>query len=335
MPEQEEMIDFYDYIVQALAIGYSFDENYIQASRNDISIRNYQYTYKTIINGIDVSDNIKYFCAAGPYNIDLKGNEIYLDYNDYNAIFGTNYNLSNVDQFVPHDITFRAGDYEGVVNFETTFRIVKLGKRMGGPMLVSDEMYLKAKKDLTFCYALYIEGEGITDVITKSVDLGYVNISVKLSALQTMSKAVTVFNTFFDLIVMILLTLCVFVLISFGIKNIRSTMYEIGVLKALGCRFVSFIFIFGLHTLVIVCMTSVMSVVGFKWFAGISNTVLVESVKQLAPTQIMLNLNFIKFDWDLILKDVYLVMVISIVSTIIPMMLLKRIKPIAIIKAKE
>ena len=160
-------------------------------------------------------------------------------------------------------------------------------------------------------------------------------MSIKMTAVQTMSEAVSVFNSFFELIVLILLTLCVFILISFGLKNVKSTMYEIGVLKALGCRFSNFIIIFGLHTLVIVVLTSFMSFMGFRIFADLSNDILVESVKQLAPSHFLINLSFIKFNLKIILTDIILVILISMFSTIIPMIALKRIKPISIIKAKE
>lgn len=49
----------------------------------------------------------------------------------------------------------------------------------------------------------------------------------------------------------------------------------------------------------------------------------------------MLDLQFIKFDWQLALINSAAVVLISIVSTTIPIILLKRIKPITIIKAKE
>ena len=316
----EEMMNFYDYVVQALAIGYSFDDNYIKSSREDISVRNYQYTYKTMVNGKDVSDTIKYFSASGPYDIDLADNEIYMDFDNYNVIFGTKYNLSNLDTFTPHEITFKCGDYEDEVEYEETFTIVKIGPRISGPMLVSDNKYKEMKTALTFCYGLYFDGDDLTSIIDKSIQNNYVNMSIKMTAVQTMSEAVSVFNAFFELIVLILLTLCVFILISFGLKNVKSTMYEIGVLKALGCRFSNFIIIFGLHTLVIVVLTSFMSFMGFRIFADLSNDILVESVKQLAPSHFLINLSFIKFNLKIILTDIILVILISMPKVpLIPM----------------
>ena len=57
--------------------------------------------------------------------------------------------------------------------------------------------------------------------------------------------------------------------------------------------------------------------------------------KAITPAKIILDLQFIKFDWQLALINSAVVVFISIVSTIIPIILLRRIKPVTIIKAKE
>ena len=156
-----------------------------------------------------------------------------------------------------------------------------------------------------------------------------------MSAIQTMSQAVETFNKFFEFIAMILVCACVFIITSFGVKNIKSKMYEVGVMKALGCKLSSFFVIFGLHTLLIAFTTIVVFVVGYVAFANVANHILLESLKAITPTKIMLDLQFIKFDWRLALINSAVVVFISIVSTIIPIILLRRIKPVTIIKAKE
>jgi ABC-type antimicrobial peptide transport system permease subunit len=156
-----------------------------------------------------------------------------------------------------------------------------------------------------------------------------------MSAVQTMTKAVSVFNSFFNLIVGILISACIFIIISFGVKNVKSNIYEIGVLKALGCKFSRFVIIFITHTIIINILLFGISILGFYMISGLANTILTESLKQLAPSYIVLNLNFIKFNFSLISLDNILISSISLISTLVPMILLKKIKPIAIIKAKE
>ena len=92
---------------------------------------------------------------------------------------------------------------------------------------------------------------------------------------------------------------------------------------------------FVLHTRVINVLLFGFSVIGFYTFSSLANTILTESLKQLAPNHIVLNLNFIEFDFSLIGKNNLFIGIISFISTLVPMILLKKIKPITIIKAKE
>ena len=213
--------------------------------------------------------------------------------------------------------------------------VAGIGKCNGGNMLLADNVFYEYKEKMFHCYGVYVDGEDVSGVINYTIDNGYSNISLKMSAVQTMSQAVEVFNRFFEFIVVILVCACVFIITSFGVKNIKSKMYEVGVMKALGCKLSSFFVIFGLHTLLIAFTTIVVFVVGYVAFANVANHILLESLKAITPTKIMLDLQFIKFNWQLALINSAVVVFISIVSTISPIILLRRIKPVTIIKAKE
>ena len=89
------------------------------------------------------------------------------------------------------------------------------------------------------------------------------------------------------------------------------------------------------HTLVINILLLAISTAGFYILSGVANNILTESLKQLASNHIVLNLNFIKFDLKLIINNNLLISSMSLISTLIPLSMLKRIKPISIIKAKE
>ena len=126
-----------------------------------------------------------------------------------------------------------------------------------------------------------------------------------------------------------------FLLISFGVKNVNDKMYEIGVMKALGCKQSRFSIMFGLHTLftaIIVCLFTILGV----WLThDFANTILVESIKVFASAHMMLDLQFIRFNWTYILQDSIVVFVVTIISTLVSIFRLRAIKPIMIIKAKE
>ena len=62
---------------------------------------------------------------------------------------------------------------------------------------------------------------------------------------------------------------------------------------------------------------------------------LIESLKRLAPSQVVLDLDFLTFKPAVALVNCALVFALSLISLIIPMIKIKAIKPVKIIKAKE
>ena len=334
-PLTEEIISFLDYVNQALAIGYYFGDNYKEISCANIYEGNYVYTRNFFLNGVDASSTIEYVSCGSYFDCVLGDDEVFMDLETYNKIFGTEYTYGNCETFVPHAIKFLSSDYNNEVTYSKQMTVAGIGRCNGGNMLLADNVFYEYKEKMFHCYGVYVDGEDISGVINYTMDNGYSNISLKMSAVQTMSQAVEVFNKFFEFIVMILVCACVFIITSFGVKNIKSKMYEVGVMKALGCKLSRFFVIFGLHTLLIAVATIVASVVGYAVFANVANHILLESLKVISPAKIILDLQFIKFDWQLALINSAVVVLISIVSTAIPIILLERIKPITIIKAKE
>ena len=334
-PLTEEIISFLDYVNQALAISYYFGDNYKEISSANIYEGNYVYTRNFFVNGVDASSTISYISCGSYFDCVLGDNEVFMDVEAYNKIFGTEYTYGNCDTFVPHAISFLSSDFNNEVIYSKQMTVAGIGKCKGGNMLLADNVFYEYKEKMFHCYGVYADGEDVSGFINYTMDNGYSNISLKMSAIQTMSQAVETFNKFFEFIAMILVCACVFIITSFGVKNIKSKMYEVGVMKALGCKLSSFFVIFGLHTLLIAFTTIVAFVVGYGAFANVANHNLLESLKAITPTKIMLDLQFIKFDWRLALINSAVVVFISIVSTIIPIILLRRIKPVTIIKAKE
>lgn len=334
-PLTEEIISFLDYVNQALAICYYFGDNYKEISSANIYEGNYVYTRNFFVNGVDASSTISYISCGSYFDCVLGDNEVFMDVEAYNKIFGTEYTYGNCDTFVPHAISFLSSDFNNEVVYSKQMTVAGIGKCKGGNMLLADNVFYEYKEKMFHCYGVYADGEDVSGFINYTMDNGYSNISLKMSAIQTMSQAVETFNKFFEFIAMILVCACVFIITSFGVKNIKSKMYEVGVMKALGCKLSSFFVIFGLHTLLIAFTTIVAFVVGYVAFANVANHILLESLKAITPTKIMLDLQFIKFDWQLALINSAVVVFISIVSTIIPIILLRRIKPVTIIKAKE
>ena len=78
-----------------------------------------------------------------------------------------------------------------------------------------------------------------------------------------------------------------------------------------------------------------MSVVGYYFFIDVANGVLLNSLKRIAAHRVVLDLKFLIFKPDIAVKNCVLIVVLAILSLAFPLIKIKNIKPVKIIKTKE
>ena len=187
-----------------------------------------------------------------------------------------------------------------------------------------------------YAYGLYFDGtEGINKVLDIAEERNFEHESLAIEAVYTMTKAVDVFIPIFELVAIFLCIGVVFILMNFASKMINDKMHDIGIMKALGTKNGSIATVFGMQVLLIVILTCVMATLGYFLFIGVANDVLIESLKRLAPGMVMMDLEFLTFVPEIAVENGILVCILSFVAMIIPMIKIKAIKPVKIIKTKE
>lgn len=122
---------------------------------------------------------------------------------------------------------------------------------------------------------------------------------------------------------------------SFSTKMIKSKMHEIGILKALGTKNSTIGAVFGLQVVLIAILTCVLSTVGYYYIVGVANDVLFESMKRFATGNVVVDLDFLTFKPEIAVENCILIFILALASLIIPMIKIKAIKPVKIIKAKD
>ena len=187
-----------------------------------------------------------------------------------------------------------------------------------------------------FVKGLYFDGnKGIDKLVDLSSELNYQQQIIAIEAVHTMTKAVDVFIPIFRLITFVLCVAVVLILVNFSTKMLKDKYHDIGIMKALGTNNMSITSIFGLQIWFIVLVTSVISSLGYYVFIGLANDVLIESLKILAEGYTIFDLEFLLFSMDICLINILLIFVLGFVSLVIPMLKIKNIKPVKIIKVKE
>lgn len=333
----EEFLEFYDYISQVLAVGYTFEEDYKSAFVEGNSAKSWAWVFNLDIDGYDASEAVRHVTVASYSNQTLGDNEISMDFELYNKIFDAHYTLDDVNsgKFVPRTIQYTMHNEYGKLLYQDTLTIVSLGKFSGSVIRVADNVFSNMQNANMHPFTLYVDSDDLTECIQTADANDFSSNSVRLQSLKIMTQAVSVFNEFFDFIALILIISCVCTLVGFGVKNVKSNMYEIGVLKAIGMKSTSLMLTFLLHTLFIAILIIVLVFAGYYALSFVANDILMDSLKQLAQNQIIVEIKFITFDCKLFLIDSLIVLATSMLATIIPLVFLKKIEPISIIKAKE
>ena len=192
------------------------------------------------------------------------------------------------------------------------------------------------KKDGIRAYGVYLDGaEGIGNVLNVTEDLGYQHMSYIVEGIYTMTRAVEVFIPIFEMVAIFLCVGAIFIIVNFSTRLIHTKMHEIGILKALGTQNNTIGTVFGLQIGLIAILTCFMSVVGYYFFIDAANEVLLDSLKRIASHRIVLDLKFLTFQPDIAVQNCILIVVLAILSLAFPLIKIKNIKPVKIIKTKE
>lgn len=242
-----------------------------------------------------------------------------------------------IENFVPHKAKLSHFAYWDTDKSDSLFeKEVMIDITSDNKIYMSDDLLSLFYKDSVFSSSLYFNGtDGIGTVLNSAEILNYEPQNLAVEGVYTMTKAVEVFVPIFELIAVILSIGVIFILVNFSSKMINDKMHEIGILKALGTKNSTVFAIFGLQVTLIAILTCVLSTLGYYFFIDLANDVLIESLKRLAPSSVVLDLDFLIFKSQIALQNCALIFVLTLTSLTIPMLKIKAIKPVKIIKAKE
>ena len=284
-------------------------------------------------------DKNKAFISAYSHRLReaLPDGTVVMNYYQYNDLFGTDYNNNNLDRFVPHTVTLTQYRlYDKTCENPLFSTEVTISALTPNAWQVADDVSRLFEQTQFYVSALYFDGtDGIAAIPKAAQLLNYEHQSILVEGISTMTRAVEVFVPIFQLVAVILCIGVVFILVSFSSRLIRQKMHEIGIMKALGGKNSTVGAIFGVQVVAIAILTCLLSSVGYYLFIDLANDVLMASLSRLAPSRIVLDVNFLTFQPAIAAINCVFVGLLSAMALLVPMMKVRRIEPVKIIRARS
>lgn len=332
---------FADDIISNLAVAYSLNPNYIDDfDLSEFSIVRCFGMYFATEDKELTSPLVRTLSTIDHQLVNraLEDGEAGIPYSVYNTLFGTDYSDSDVNKFdhVPKK-TVKVRRYvdddpnaellyekEFTVSFVTSNRFV-----------VSENMMYFFKRADWRPSRVYYKGdvdlEGLTSFMTEGE---YKFVARRQRNIQRISEIIGTFRDLFVLLEVTIVSVIGFYLIYFGMRSIKQNSYQIGVIKALGGRGIDVGRIFVLKTFIIGVVIALTSSIASIGFIAMANEVLIGSIESVVGMKIVY-VDVISYSPLLIGFDALLVILIAFISALVPTVMLKRIKPVDIIRAKE
>ena len=338
-----EYIEFMADVSERYGIAYSFSENYYSAVSN--------YRHENFAAGKDALIFDCFYLTSGGkgagtatnifmLNNKLADGDIIMAYNIYNYIYETEYAPDQIfdanKELAPEGVAFRqyeSSSAKDILHSESvTIKSLGMAPNVSYMNANTAEAFIKYN---IFAYSVYLDNptavKDITDLIGS---LEFSMFSGRIGNIYFIERCVEIFADFFEVTMLFILAACVFFLVNFGIKSIRSNIYEIGVIKAMGGikRDISAIFIS--QSLLMGVGILISTYFGMQIFSSIADTVFLESLAAVSNANFY-GIRVINFYPSVALIDIVIALGVVVTSAIISTVSIDRLNLISILKAKE
>ena len=333
-------------VTYSLGITYSFDENFVREivnnpTRTTATVRHVSFTKdgETYPSSMRTNVSISYVKSVSIGKEDTTVSDagsIKMGYSTYNSIFSTSYTETNYTEFVPHTVVMQVYDCKtdgGVVLYEQTFNIEGLVRSNG--VMVSSSVLAELKQYHIQPFGIYVKNnENIESVVSTLANNQIAPRSIAFDAIAGINKTLTVFIPLFKLIAGGLYIFIIIYLVNYAIQTIKKNYFQIGVLRSFGARKEDVGVIFVTGVVVTGLAIAILSIVFEPLIISVYNTILAESFAMVLNTHAF-DINVINVPIWLPIINSAMVVVVTLASALISLLVLKNLKPIEIIRAKD
>ena len=156
-----------------------------------------------------------------------------------------------------------------------------------------------------------------------------------IDGIYSIMNIVLIFNDFFKLITIAIAFVCVGLLVSYGRRNIKRRLFEIGVIRGLGGKNRQLYGVFLFQILYLLFFVSIISSITLIFLDDVINNILLENIMLFLNNTYIRDLSIISFNPILIIVNLVVLSLLTILSSSSLLLILRKIKPINIIRKKE
>ena len=323
-----------------LNFGYSLNPNYMADYRLNNIIVAYFGNSTFMVDEDDEEQELKSWWHIYARE-ELTGNNMYVQIETYNQMFGTNYTTADVASFKPHDITIRNysrdDEYKTKPIRELTFHIeglINSGK--GREFYVCRDMYPVLSELFLYQYGwTYTEPTDCFTIYQKMTRHSMYNPLECFTAVFNTIQIVEIFSQVFSILLYILLAVMLISIIMHNIRLIRKEQYRLGVYKSLGYS--------NLYLTVTILVTNLvmwLAIFGISLLFSFGTSFLFNYFLQLGFAKYTSNAIFYKitmlvFRFDYTVQFILVALGEMFISSFVPLLAIRNIKPNKIIRNAE
>lgn len=337
---------FINSLLTTYSYCYSLNENFI----NDYIDESYNLKTATSTSLISTVSSLKGDSITIPYaqtiyDTTLLENEINLSFEKYNLLFNTSINHFNyASSFTPYQnaINISLFDGNGNMYFSKVLFISSLFEsnvNSNECFKLSFDNYYNIVTNEIFTYGIVFQTNNNENALFYDF-LTSRSWTIKISMLNFIYSTVEMYSVFKDVFKYVgyLLTIAIFLIIILNANTlIRHNSYEIGLMKAFGAKTKEIVFIFA--TLMAITSLSVCVVLFFmsQGVVSFSNNLILKGILAYlnSSTITKLSFNALIFNKNYFILNVLIISISTIISVIVPILSIRNIKPLKIIKTRN
>ena len=321
----------YDY-----SVCYSLNPNFIADYKQYLYDNELGYT---MIGNISLRSGRKIFSAersSGYYVNDLKSDEIRLSYTFYNELFGTDLSKDDENGFTQATVSVKLYDIDNKNYLDKEFTIVGLyeQKHYGDAYRLSSEYFYEAADSTFVAWDIELFNVGnLYDLHEELLKSDCIEIYRDCRVVFRTSQLLSVFYEVFIFISLIMIMALFLIIILNASTIIRQNVYEIGVMKALGAKTSELVVIFTLQ-MVITCLGVCLLLYSCSnIFMSFANKLLCSGISAYVTFDVFYNV--IVFSPKFFVINIVSISVFTILSIMVPILAIRNIKPLKIIKTRN